>query len=59
MKFVFVSGRTPRPQSSCASCRESIGNSYLRELATRVCYCDHRCYLGRSKVAARMLKKLS
>ena len=35
MKFVLVNGRTPRPQSFCALCCESIGGSYLREIATR------------------------
>jgi hypothetical protein len=48
MKFVWVNGRAPRGQSSCALCREPIEESYLRELATsgRLCYCDDRCYLG-------------
>jgi hypothetical protein len=40
MKFVLVNGRTPRPQSFCALCCEPIGESYLRELATRLSYCD-------------------
>jgi hypothetical protein len=52
MKFVLVNGRTPRPQSFCALCCEPIGASYLRELATRLSYCDHRCYFGRCRVAA-------
>ena len=41
MKFVVVNGRTPRPQSFCALCCEPIGESYLRELTTRLSYCDH------------------
>jgi len=44
MKFVLVNGRTPRPQSFCALCCEPIGESYLRELTTRLSYCDHKCY---------------
>ena len=40
MKFVLVNGRTPRPQSFCALCCEAIGESYLRELTTRLSYCD-------------------
>ena len=44
MKFVLVNGRTPRPQSFCALCCEPIGESYLRELGTRLSYCDQRCY---------------
>jgi hypothetical protein len=54
---VLVNGRTPQPQSFCALCCESIGESYLRELATRLSYCDRRCYLGHSKIDARSLQK--
>ena len=44
MNFVLVNGRTPCRQSFCALCGESIGDSYLREIGTRLCYCDHDCY---------------
>jgi len=50
MKFVLVNGRTPRPQSFCALCCEAIGESYLRELSTRLFYCDHKCYAGHCKI---------
>jgi hypothetical protein len=53
MKFVLVNGRTPRPQSFCALCCEPIGETYLREIATGLSYCDHQCYLGHRKLAAR------
>src|SRR6266487_1683011 len=56
MKFVLVNGRTPRPQSFCALCCEAIGESYLRELTTRLSYCDHKCYAGHCKIAARALR---
>jgi hypothetical protein len=46
MKFVLVKGRTPRPESFCALCCEPIGESYLRELTTRLSYCNYDCYLG-------------
>ena len=48
MKFNVVNGRTPRPQSFCSLCCEAIGESYLREIATRLSYCDQRCYLNHS-----------
>jgi hypothetical protein len=51
MEFVVVNGRTPRPQSFCAMCCDPIGESYLRELATHLSYCDHNCYLGSIKIA--------
>jgi hypothetical protein len=53
MKFVLVNGRTPRPESFCALCCEPIGETYLREIATRLSYCDHQCYLGHCKLTAR------
>lgn len=45
MKFILVNGRTPRPPSFCALCCKPIGESYLRETATRLSYCDHECYV--------------
>jgi len=45
MKFILVNGRTPRPPSFCAMCCKPIGESYLREAATRLSYCDHACYV--------------
>jgi len=42
--FLIVNGRTPSPQSFCAFCCEPIGTSYLREVATRLSYCDCQCY---------------
>jgi hypothetical protein len=56
MKFVLVNGRTPRPRSFCALCCEPIGGSYLREIATRLSYCDHKCYVGDRKVAVPALQ---
>jgi hypothetical protein len=56
MEFVLVNGRTPRPQSFCALCCEPIGASYLREVATRLSYCDHECYIGHSKALVPALR---
>jgi hypothetical protein len=57
MKFVLVNGRTPRPESFCALCCESISDSYLRELATRLSYCSYQCYLGHCMLAMSVLKE--
>jgi hypothetical protein len=46
MKFVLVNGRTPRTQSFCALCCELIGESYLRDIATQLAYCNHKCYVA-------------
>jgi hypothetical protein len=52
MKFILVNGRTPRPESFCELCCEPIGETYLREIATRLSYCDHHCYIGHCKLIA-------
>jgi hypothetical protein len=46
-----------RPQSFCALCCEPIGESYLRELATRLPYCDHKCCAGHCQVPVLALQK--
>ena len=50
MKFILVNGRTPSPPSFCALCCKPIGQSYVRETATRLSYCDHRCYVDHYKM---------
>ena len=55
MKFVLVNGQMPRKPSSCVLCGEPIGASYLREIGTRLCYCDHDCYADHCKSAVLAL----
>jgi len=57
MIFVLVNGRAPDPQSLCALCCEAIGESYFRELATGLCYCDQKCFAEHKKVAACVPRK--
>jgi hypothetical protein len=59
MRFVLVNGRSPREESFCALCCEPIGEGYLRELATRLSYCNYECHLGHCKVALSALKEAS
>jgi hypothetical protein len=54
--LLLVNGRTPIPQSFCALCCEPIGESYLRELATRLSYCDYQCYVGHCNGAIEALE---
>jgi hypothetical protein len=49
MRFVLVNGRTPCPRSFCVLCCEPIGASYLREIETRLPYCDDKCYAAHCK----------
>jgi hypothetical protein len=56
MNFVLVTGRTAKPKFFCARCCEPIGASYLREIATRLCYRAHECYAGEGKFAVSILQ---
>lgn len=44
MRFILVNGRTPSRHAACALCAKPIGATYLREIATRLPYCDADCY---------------
>jgi hypothetical protein len=52
MNFILINGRTPRAESFCALCCEPIAETYLREIATRLSYCDHNCYIGHRKLVS-------
>jgi hypothetical protein len=56
MRFILVSGRSPRPQSFCVMCDRPIGASYLRELGTHLVYCDHDCYSDHCHCAILLLE---
>jgi hypothetical protein len=56
MRFVVVTDRTPRTDAYCALCCEKIAESYVREIGTRLIYCDHLCYGGHVKVAVLALE---
>jgi hypothetical protein len=55
MKFVLVNDHAPRGSSACTSCLMPIGTSYLRDLSSRLPYCDHQCYLCRPLVPMVLL----
>jgi hypothetical protein len=59
MRFVVVNDRTPRLQSFCVLCCEPLGTSYLREIGTRLSYCDHNCYAQHCKSAVLLLETSS
>jgi hypothetical protein len=56
MRFVLVNGRTPSPQTFCVLCCEPIGVNYLREIGTRLSYCDHDCYADHCRSAIMVLE---
>jgi hypothetical protein len=55
MRFVLVNGRTPFRQISCVLCREPIGAGYLRDVRTRLCYCDAKCYALRCEATVLLI----
>ena len=55
MKFVLVNGGMTCKRYSCVLCGEPIGASYLREIGTRLFYCDHDCYADHCKIAVLAL----
>jgi hypothetical protein len=56
MKFVLVNDRHPREDAWCPICAEKIGDTYVREVQTRLLYCDSQCYRGAVKVAVLALE---
>jgi hypothetical protein len=56
MKFVLVNDRMPGKQSSCLMCGKPLGTGYLREIGTRLFYCDHDCYADHCDSAAQALE---
>jgi len=51
IRFVLVNGRTPSSASLCVTCCKPIGMGYLREIDTRLPYCDPGCYANHRKSA--------
>jgi hypothetical protein len=51
IRLILVNGRTPCPQSFFALGCKPIGASYLREVDTRLSYCDDKCHAEHRKGA--------
>jgi hypothetical protein len=44
MRCVLVNGARFKAPTLCAHCSNKISASYVREIGTRIVYCDFRCY---------------
>jgi hypothetical protein len=44
MRCVLVHGAKLKAEASCAHCGKKIGENYVREISSRIVYCDFRCY---------------
>ena len=52
MRCIIVNGANLKAGAYCANCRNKIGNSYIREIGTRLLYCDFRCYCDAAEMPA-------
>jgi hypothetical protein len=46
MRFVLVNNRAPRMGGHCALCGGIVEQGYVRDLQTRLIYCDTQCFAG-------------
>ena len=51
MKFVLVNDSPLRGSSRCTHCSKAIRAGYLRDLASKLSYCDYRCYPARETMS--------
>ena len=59
MRYVLVNGRTPCRRSYCVQCCEPIGAAYLREIGTRLPYCNHDCYAAHCDSVIQLIENQS
>lgn len=52
MRCILVNDANLKAGACCTYCRKPIGDSYLREIATRFLFCDHDCYQTGAAAAA-------
>jgi len=55
MRCVLVNGARLKAPTLCAHCGTKISASYVREIGTRIVYCDFRCYRVAVEMSARSL----
>jgi hypothetical protein len=51
IRFVLVNDRVPRSDANCALCCKKIEPGYIRELRSRLIYCNPQCFCGHQKMA--------
>lgn len=44
MRCIIVNGAQLKTETLCSHCGNKIGHSYLREIGSRLIYCDITCY---------------
>jgi hypothetical protein len=53
MRCVLVNNANLKSDTCCSYCSKKIGDSYAREIGSRLIYCDYDCY--RQAIAAPMM----
>lgn len=44
MRCIIVNGARLKTETRCTYCGNKIGHAYLREIGSRLIYCDLTCY---------------
>ena len=52
MRCIVVSDASLKADTRCTYCQKKIGDSYAREISTRLIYCDFDCYQNAAESAA-------
>jgi hypothetical protein len=55
MRCVVVNGARLKAPASCAHCGKQVSAGYVREISTRIVYCDFRCYGAAVEMSLRTL----
>lgn len=55
MRCVVVNGARLKAAATCAHCGNQVDASYVREVSTRIVYCDFRCYCAAVETSLRAL----
>lgn len=55
MRCVLVNGARLKAPTLCAHCSNMIGQSYVREIGSRLIYCDFRCYSVAIQTSVKVL----
>ena len=56
IRFVLVNNRVPSTDQHCVLCAALLEKGYVRDVQTRLIYCDAQCFAAWEHEAARIAK---
>ena len=59
MRCIIVNGANLKAEAFCAHCGNKIGDNYIREIGSRLIYCDYRCYSAAFKSSVAVIGYLA